>query len=263
MSGEAASRAHLGLPGAQAALAEAVIGQARAQGTPVIAVLFAGRPLAVPWLAERADALLAAFFPGSEAGHAVVDVLTGQVSPAGSTMVSWPRATGQVPVFFAQRPSGRPQGVPGAGPYTSGYLDVPNDPLFAFGHGLTYGHFVLSDLRVSPATVRRDETLEVSVELLNAGPRAATATVFVFTCDKLASVARPQLELHAAGHLTLSPGERRRLTLSIPAAQLTLLGPELEPRFEPGELEVLVGQSAQRTGLLGGTVQLLPAGAVR
>ncbi len=130
MSGEAASRAHLDLPGKQREFAEAVFEQARAAAKPVIVVLFSGRPLVVPWLVEKADAVLAAWFLGSEAGNAIGDVLTGRVSPSGRTPVTWARAAGQIPIFFGERPTGRP-----ANPqdhYTSKYLDVPNEPLFPF-----------------------------------------------------------------------------------------------------------------------------------
>ena len=145
MSGEAASRAYLDLPGRQRALAEAVFDRARTLRLPVIVVLFSGRPLIVPWLVERADAVLAAWFLGSEAGSAIGDVITGTVSPSGRTPVSWARALGQVPLFFGQRPSGRPADPKDR--FTSKYLDVPNEPLFPFGHGLTYGRFTLSNLR--------------------------------------------------------------------------------------------------------------------
>ena len=152
MSGEAASRAHLGLPGRQRELAEAVLERARALRKPVIVVLFSGRPLIVPWLIEQADAVLAAWFPGSEAGNAIADLIIGRVSPSGRTPVSWPCAVGQVPMFFGQRPSGRPADPQDR--FTSKYLDVPDGPLFAFGHGLTYGEFALSNLRLS-ATARQ------------------------------------------------------------------------------------------------------------
>ena len=148
MSGEAASRAHLGLPGKQREFAEAVFERARALRKPVIVVLFSGRPLVVPWLVDKSNALLAVWFPGSEAGHAIGDVILGHVSPSGRTPVSWPRAAGQVPLFFGQRPTGRPENP--ADHYTSKYLDVANDPLFPFGFGLSYGRFEYSNLRVPP-----------------------------------------------------------------------------------------------------------------
>ncbi|MDP9065657.1 MAG: glycoside hydrolase family 3 C-terminal domain-containing protein, partial [Pseudomonadota bacterium] len=135
MSGEAACRVHLDLPGRQRELVEAVLERTRRPHKPVIVLLFSGRPLAVPWLLERADAVLAAWFLGSEAGHALVDVLFGVVSPSGRTPVTWPRATGQVPLFFGQRQGGRPQNPDDH--YTSKYLDAPNEPLVPFGYGLT------------------------------------------------------------------------------------------------------------------------------
>jgi len=255
MSGEAASRAHLDLPGQQRALSEAVFQQAGERGTPVIVVLFSGRPLAVPWLAERADALLAAWFPGSEAGHAIADLLTGRRSPTARTPVSWPRALGQVPIFYAQRPSGRPPVADTA--YASRYLDVPNEPLYAFGHGLTYGQFVLSNLRVTPASASLADTIEVRVDVVNEGARAAEETVFLFIHDVLASVARPAMELKGWSRIELSPGERGTVCLPLPARELCFLGAQLEPVFEPGQIELLVGPSADRSQLLVERIRLI------
>jgi beta-glucosidase len=254
MSGEAASRAHLGLPGRQRILAEAVLERAAALAKPVIVVVFSGRPLVLPWLIEKADAVLAAWFLGSEAGNAIADVIMGHVSPSGRTAVSWPRALGQVPIFFGERPSGRP-----ADPkdhFTSKYLDVPNDPLFPFGHGLTYGHFTLSNLRLSQHRLTESDTLTVSVDVLNDGARVAEETVFLFTHDKLASVARPLLELKGFGKIKLAPGEAGTLTLSVRMAELRFLGLDLQPVFEPGEVEILVGPCADRSKLLIGGIQL-------
>jgi beta-glucosidase len=254
MSGEAASRAHLGLPGRQRQFAEAVLAQANAANQPVIAVLFSGRPLVVPWLVEKADAVLAAWFLGSEAGNSIGDVVAGNVSPSGRTPVSWPRALGQIPIFFGERPSGRP-----ADPkdyYTSKYLDVPNEPLFPFGHGLTFGRFVLSNLRVSPLIVEDTDSVEIHVDVRNEGARAAQETVFLFTHDKVASVARPLLELKGFGKINLRPGAAGTVTLSLRAADLRFLGLDLQPIFEPGEVEILVGPCADRSRLLAATIKL-------
>ena len=254
MSGEAASRAHVGLPGKQRQFAEAVFERARATNKRVIVVLFSGRPLVVPWLVEKADAVLAAWFPGSEAGNAIGDVLTGRVSPSGRTPVTWARAEGQIPIFFGERPSGRP-----ANPkdhYTSKYLDAPNEPLFPFGHGLTYGRFALSNLRVTPVNVEDIDTMQIRVEVRNEGARAAQETVFLFTHDKVASVARPLLELKGFAKIDLLPGETGTVTLSLRAAELRFLGIGLEPVFEPGEVEILVGPCADRARLLTSTVHL-------
>ncbi|MGH8142933.1 MAG: glycoside hydrolase family 3 N-terminal domain-containing protein [Steroidobacteraceae bacterium] len=254
MSGEAASRAHLGLPGRQRELAEAVCGRAKALGKPVIAVLFCGRPLIVPWLIERADAVLVAWFLGSEAGNAIADVLIGTVSPSARTPISWPRAMGQVPIFYAQRPGGRPANA--SDPYTSKYLDEANEPLFAFGHGLSYGRFALSNLRVTPHEVRARDTIEVRVDVVNQGRRTAQETVFLFAHDTLASVARPVLELKGWGRIELAPGQRGTVTLRLPATQFCFLGADLTAVFEPGEVEILVGPCAQRSQLLSASVQL-------
>jgi beta-glucosidase len=255
MSGEAASRTELDLPGQQRALTQAVFDCASAQGIPVIVVLFSGRPLIVPWLFERADAVLAAWFLGSEAGNAIADVLTGRVSPSGRTAVSWPRALGQVPVYFGQRPSGRP-----ANPndhFTSKYLDAPNEPAFAFGHGLSYGRFVYTQLRVTPERVRQSETLRIEVHLSNEGVREAEETVFLFTRDKLASVARPLLELKGFGKLSLGPGQHGTVTMTLQASEFRFLGLDLTAVFETGEVEILVGPSAERSRLLAHTVSLI------
>jgi beta-glucosidase len=254
MSGEAACRADPVLPGRQRALAEAVLDRAGARGVPVVAVLFSGRPLVVPWLAERADALVAAWFLGTEAGHAVADVLCGRVAPSGKTPMSWPRSTGQIPLWFGQRPSGRPLNP--ADPYTSGYLDVANDPLFAFGHGLGYTRFEFANLRVAPAEAGAGERFEVQVDVRNVGDRAGVETVFVFTRDPVASVARPLLELKRFAQARPAPGETETLTFDLSVDELGFLGRDLEPVCEPGEIELLVGTSAVPSALLSMVVRI-------
>jgi beta-glucosidase len=254
MSGEAASRAHLGLPGKQREFAEAVFAQARATNKPVIVVLFSGRPLIVPWLIEQADAVLAAWFLGSEAGNAIGDVVTGRVSPSGRTPVTWARAVGQIPIFFGERPGGRP-----ANPndhYTSKYLDVPNEPLFPFGHGLNFGRFALANLRVTPVCVEDTDTLQIRVDVRNEGKRAAQETVFLFTHDRVASVSRPVLELKGFAKINLRPGESGTVTLTLSVVELRFLGLDLAPVFEPGEIEILVGPCADRSRLLAATIRL-------
>jgi beta-glucosidase len=261
MSGEAASRAHLDLPGQQRALAEAVCKRARGLGKPVIVVLFSGRPLVVPWLIEQADAVLAAWFPGAEAGHGIADVLLGRESPSGRTPVSWPRALGQVPIYFGQRPSGRPADPDNR--YSSRYLDVPNEPLFAFGHGLSYGRFSYSNLRVVPHSVAEGDSLAVQVNVRNEGARAAEETVFLFAHDRLASVTRPLLELHGLAKITLAPGETGTVTLTLEASELRFLGRDLQPVFEPGEVDILVGPCADRAQLLSQRIELKAAAPPR
>jgi beta-glucosidase len=255
MSGEAASRAEPYLPGRQSTLALAVCERARAGGIPVVAIVFSGRPLVIPELAAQTDALVAAWFLGSEAGHGLADVLTGRVSPNGRTPMSWPRAVGQIPVFFAERPTGRP-----ADPkdhYTSKYLDVPNEPLYPFGHGLSYGRFTLANLRVTPEQARETDTIEVRVDVTNEGRRAAEETVLLFTRDLVASVARPLLELNGFGKISLRSGATGTVTMTLRATQLRFLGIDLRCVFERGEVEILVGPCADRSKLLGRRIALV------
>ena len=254
MSGEAASRVHPHLPGRQLRLAEAVLARARHVGKPAVVVLFCGRPLVIPELLSQTDALLVAWFPGCEAGNAVADVLLGKVSPAGRTPMAWPRAVGQIPVFFSERNTGRPQNP--ADKFTSKYLDAANEPLFAFGYGLSYGKFQFSNLRLSAARMRVGDTIDVTVDVSNQGAHEAEETVFLFTHRKVGSVAPPLLELKGFAKITLAPGHHGSVTIKLPGSLLRFLGQELQPVFESGTVEVLVGPRADRTQLLSGAVEL-------
>jgi beta-glucosidase len=254
MSGEAACRAHPELPGEQRALAEAVLESARRDEIPVVVVLFCGRPLIVPWLVERADAFLVAWFPGTEAGNAIADVLTGRVSPSGRTPMSWPRALGQIPLFYSQRNSGRPENPQDH--FTSKYLDSPNSALFPFGFGLTYGRCAYGNLQLSAASATEGDSIEVTVEVTNEGARAAEETVFLFIRDRVASVARPTLELKGVTKVVLEPGETGTARLPLSAMELRFLGVDLQPVFEPGEIEILVGPCADPARLAAARLML-------
>ena len=254
MSGEAASRAYPELPGVQRTFAEAVLERAQREGVPVVAVLFCGRPLIVPWLVERADAVLIAWFPGTEAGNAIADVLTGRVSPSGRMAVTWPRALGQIPLFYSQRNSGRPENPQDH--FTSKYLDSPSSPLLPFGFGLTYGRFIYSSLTVTPDAIGAAGTAEVTVDVTNEGERAAEETVFLFTRDRVASVARPTLELKGVAKIALDPGTTGKARFALRGEELGFLGADLEPVLEPGEIEVHVGPCADPAQLLSARLTL-------
>ncbi len=241
MSGEAASRARMDLPGSQAALLDAII----ATGTPTTILLFSGRPLILPPSADRAAALLACWFPGSEAGHAVADLLTGAASPSAALPVTWPRDTGQIPITYAARPGGRPEEPDNH--YSSKYLDLPNTPAFAFGHGLTYTRFTLADPIVTPGAP--GEATGVETTLTNTGPRPGTATVFLFIRDPVARIARPTLELRRFTRVTLAPGATATIGFQLTRADLSFLDADLRPVFEPGAFEVHVGLSADPAAL--------------
>ena len=250
MSGEAASRTNLGLPGRQRALAEAVLGL----GKPIVVLLSSGRPLALSWLFERADAVLATWFLGIESGHAIADVLTGKFNPSGRLPLSWLRSVGQAPIYFSQRPTGRPT-TPGVH-YSSSYLDMLSTPQFPFGHGLSYSRFVLSNLRCEPAVVKAGEEVQVSLEVRNDGPIGGEVTLFLFVRDLVASVARPVLELKGVRKLTLGADENRQATWRLPAQALAFIGENLEPVLEAGRFEIHVGQTADPAGFLTGVIEL-------
>jgi beta-glucosidase len=255
MSGEASSRAHIGLPGRQRELAEAVMARAREIHVPVVAVVFSGRPLVIDWLADTAQALLAAWFLGSEAGNAIADVLSGHVSPSGRTPMTWPRAAGQVPIFFGQRPSGRPFDPQDR--FTTKYIDVANEPLFPFGFGLTYGRFEWKGLRLSTDTLGPKDTLNVSIDIQNHGLHAAEETAFLFVHYAVSSVSQPILTLKGFAKIRLRSGESGTVQMSVAAADLRILGLDLQPIFESGEVQILVGPNADRSQLLAAPLRLV------
>jgi beta-glucosidase len=255
MSGEAASRARPGLPGHQDALAKAMLDL----GKPVVVTLSSGRPLMVPWLFERADAVLATWFLGSEAGNAVADVLCGRHNPTARLPVSWPVDIGQIPIFYAQQPTGRPADP--AEHYTAKYIDIPVEPLFPFGHGLSYTRFASRNLRAGPAELRPGEAITVEVEVANEGAVAGEETMFLFLRDPVASIARPLLELKGVAKIVLEPGACGTVRFELSTEDLAFLGPDLSPCLEPGVFEIHVGPSAAEDALLKTTVRLVADGS--
>jgi beta-glucosidase len=237
MSGEASSRARLDLPGAQRQLLQAVL----ATGRPVVLVLMTGRPLVLSWAAEHAPAIVQAWFLGVESGHAIADVLFGDVNPSGRLPVSFPRAVGQIPIYYNHKPTGRP---PAAERFTSKYLDVPVTPLYPFGYGLGYSPFTYRDLKLAAARLGPSDTLTASVTVANTGTRAGTEVVQLYVRDEVASVTRPVRELKAFRRVTLQPGEARTVELHVPVQQLGLWGPAMRYIVEPGTFRVFVGPNA-------------------
>ena len=220
--------------------------------------LSSGRPLMAPWLFERADAVLATWFLGSEAGNAVGDVLCGRHNPTARLPVSWPVDVGQIPIFYAQWPTGRPADP--AEHYTAKYIDLPVEPLFPFGHGLSYTRFAYRDLRARPAELRPGDAFTVEAEVANEGAMAGEETIFLFLRDPVASVARPLLELKGVAKIALEPGARGTVRFELSAEDLAFLGPDLAPCLEPGAFEIHVGPSAAANSLLKTTVRLVVDG---
>jgi beta-glucosidase len=250
MSGEAASRSRIDLPGCQRALAEAIL----ALKQPTVAVLSHGRPLVLPWLFERADAVLATWFLGSEAGRGIADVLTGTWNPSGRLAVSWPADVGQIPVFHSQRNTGRPCRPDEH--YSSRFIDLPNEPQFPFGYGLSYTRFAVTRVAATPAQFSIGETVTVDAEIANEGDAIGEETIFLFLRDPVASVARPVLELRGFAKALLAPGERKTIRFVLTNSDFAFLDQDLKPRVEAGAFEILVGPSADRNRLMVTTIRL-------
>ncbi len=244
MSGEAQCRAYLGLPGVQEDLVEAVA----ATGTPVVVVLMTGRPLTIPTLAEDAEAILLAWHPGVEAGTAVADLLFGRANPSGKLTTTFPRAVGQLPIYYAHRSSPRPARGEGTEqwnePYKSRYRDEWNSPLYAFGFGLSYSAFVYDALKIETPTVAADGALRLRVDVTNASDLTGDEIVQVYIRDVVASLTRPVKELKAFQRVTIDPGQTRELTFEIPAASLGFTNARMQYVVEPGRFEVHVGPSS-------------------
>jgi beta-glucosidase len=250
MCGEAGSRADPGLPTCQRQLCEAVF----ASGKPVIVTLTCGRPLIAPWLFEKASTVLVTWFPGSKAGHALADILTGKKLPSGKLPITWPAHVGQIPIFFAQSPTGRPADP--AERLTSRYLDVSVEPQFPFGHSLNCTKVIYDNLRVSPEIVYPGENVACEVDIVNEGHHQIEETAFLFIRDPVATITRPLLELRAAQKVLLAAGERTTLKFFISIDDLAFPNPNGAPCLEAGTFEVLIGPTADRKTLLKTTIRL-------
>lgn len=244
MSGEASSRSSIELPGAQLELAQSVIRAAHASSPrkPVIAVLMNGRPLAVQWLADSADALVESWFLGVEHGHALADVLTGEFNPSGHLPVTFPRVTGQIPIYYDHKNTGRPASPTDR--YTSKYLDVPWTPLFPFGHGLSYTTFHFGALTLGATSVRNGEAVTVAVDVTNTGKRAGDEVVQLYVRDDAASVTRPVRQLVDFRRITLAPDETRSVRFAIHPSDLALYDARMRHVVEPGTFTVWAGDSS-------------------
>jgi len=248
MSGEAASRAYLDLPGVQEELVREVWSAVRGRGIPVVEVVMAGRPLAIKWSAEHIPAILIAWHLGVRAGDAIADVLFGDYNPGGRLPVTFPRSVGQVPIYYSHKRTGRP---PSPERYTSKYIDEDYRPLFPFGHGLSYTRFEYRDLRVEPERVEPGDVVTISFTLINVGDREGDEVAQLYVRDVVASVTRPVKELKGFKRVHLMPGERCRITFKMPTQLLAFYGRDMRPIIEAGEYEVMIGSSSEDIRLKG------------
>ncbi|MGE5207085.1 MAG: beta-glucosidase BglX [Chlamydiota bacterium] len=250
MTGEASSRAFLDLPGKQEQLLEAVV----ATGKPVVLVLESGRPLDIRWAAEHVPAIIQAWYPGTEAGNAIADVLFGDVAPSGRLPISWPRSVGQIPVYYNHKNTGRPSSPDR---WHTGYLDESKEPLFPFGYGLTYTTFSYSNLRVLSPQIAPAGTLEVEATVQNTGQSVGTEVAQLYVHDRVAPSSPRVRELKGFQRLTLQPGESRKVTFTVKAHDLGAYDPDMKWVVPPGTFDVWVAPNAAAEGVAG-TFQVEP-----
>ena len=241
MTGEAASRTSLDLPGNQQALLE----ELKKTGKPIILVLMSGRPNSIGWADANADAILDAWYPGTMGGHAIADILYGDYNPSAKLPVTFPRNVGQVPVHYDMKNTGRPieLGAPGA-KYVSRYLDTPNTPLYPFGYGLSYTSFTYSPVTLDKAKVRPGEKLTASVTVTNSGARAGEEVVQLYVRDLVGSVTRPVKELKGFEKISLKKGEARTVRFTLTDADLAFTRQDMSWGSEPGQFKLWVGPSS-------------------
>ncbi len=234
--GEFRDRAQLGLPGLQ----EELIRRVAATGTPTVVVLIGGSAITMPWL-DAVDAVVMAWYPGQEGGHAVANVLLGNVNPSGRLPITFPLEEGQLPLTYNHRPTGR----------GDDYADLPGRPLFPFGFGLSYTRFTYDSLVITPAAIAPGGSVEVRLRVRNTGPRAGHEVVQLYLRDEVATHAQPVLALAGFARVLLEPGEAREIRFQVGPEQLAVLDAALRPVVEPGTFTIYVGASSRDIRLRG------------
>ena len=240
MSGESSSRSELTILDAQKDLLIAL----KATGKPIVLLNFSGRATVMDWEVENIPTILNVWFGGSEAADAICDVVFGDVAPSGKLTVTMPRNVGQVPIYYNHLNTGRPN-PKWFSKFTSNYLDVPNDPLFPFGYGLSYTTFQYSPLSLSSNTMTTGGNIKASVTVTNTGSVEGTEVVQLYSRDMVGSIARPVQELKGFERISLKPGESRNVTFNIDAELLKFYNSDLKYVCEPGEFEVMVGTNCR------------------
>ncbi|MFZ6014032.1 MAG: beta-glucosidase BglX, partial [Bacteroidota bacterium] len=241
MTGEAACRADITLPGKQLDLLKAL----KKTGKPLVIVLMNGRPLALTWENENADAILETWFSGTESGNAIADVLFGMYNPAGKLTVTFPQHVGQVPLFYNHKNTGRPYGGEQLDKYKSRYLDVSNEPLYPFGYGLSYTSFEYGDVVLSQNEITTADKLTVSCRVTNAGKRDGEEVVQLYVRDVTGSVTRPVKELKGFQKVMLKAGESKNISFTIGADDLSFYRIDMTYGPEAGKFIVFVGGNSR------------------
>jgi beta-glucosidase len=244
MSGESSCRTDLNIPDAQRRLLEALL----KTGKPVVLVLFAGRPMTLKWENDHVPAIINVWFGGSEGGHAIADVLFGDVNPSGKLTTTFPQNVGQLPLYYAHKNTGRPldEGK-WFEKFRSNYLDVSNDPLYPFGYGLSYTQFEYGKPSLSSANAKGNQTITASVTVTNRGSRDGRETVQLYIRDLVGSVTRPVKELKGFQKISLKAGESKTVSFSITPEDLKFYNSNLDYTWEPGEFDIMIGTDSKNT----------------
>ena len=240
MSGEASSMANIGLQDSQKKL----LMELQKLGKPIVLVLYNGRPMTLSWENENMDAILDVWFGGTEGGRAVADALYGDVVPSGKLTTSFPVAVGQIPVYHSMLNTGRPYNGEENSKFLSNYLDIPNEPLFPFGYGLSYSSFEYSDMSISDTIMRANNELSVSVTVLNSGKYEAKEVVQMYIQDLVGSISRPVKELKGFQKISLKPGESKKVIFQISEDLLRFYDSDLQYMSEAGDFKVMVGTNS-------------------
>jgi beta-glucosidase len=239
MTGEAASRSDISIPESQKELLKAVY----ATGKPVVLVLMNGRPLTLEWEDAHIPAILETWFLGTEAGNAIASVLFGDYNPSGKLTMTFPRSTGQIPIYYNHKNTGRPLDLNNK--YTSKYLDITNEPLYPFGYGLSYTQFMYGSITLSKEQITKSDKLTVSIPVTNSGNYSGEEVVQLYIRDKVGSVTRPVKELKGFKKIFLEKGERRVVTFEITLEDLKFYDKDMQWVAEPGDFTIFVGPNSR------------------
>ncbi len=235
MGGEAESKTNLNIPGVQ----QELLNRIEATGKPVVVVLMNGRPLTINRISKNASAVLETWYLGSQAGNAIAQVILGDYNPSGKLPITFPRSTGQIPLYYYMKSTGRP--FDEEDKYTSKYTDSPNTPLYPFGYGLSYTTFSYNNLEVSKKRIKKDESVKVSVNVKNTGNYTGEEVVQLYIRDDYASITRPVKELKGFNKLKILPGETKKVEFEINPGMLSFPDINMKPVVESGTFTVYIG----------------------
>ena len=247
MTGEAKSKSNIHLPGVQEKLIQDIV----ATGKPVVVILMAGRPMVFNWTADHVPAILYSWWLGDQAGNAIADVLFGKYNPSGKLPITFPRTEGQIPIYYNYLNTGRPASTETDLNYRSAYIDLPNSPQYAFGHGLSYTTFLYSNLKISKKEINSEESFTVSFDLKNTGQYAGEEVVQLYLRDLVAQPVRPVKELKDFQKVMLEPDETKTLTFTIDREKLSFYNDKLQWIIQPGEFKLMIGSASDDIRLVG------------